>query len=173
MGHLKDIANQPKRQTFPNSTYEIVGQVPASQCSQAVIEGDHGHINEMASEITDVGKFAGWDLVGKWFTIISPAVYKPTQQIDYNTDDIVSGDYSMGVMSNDTVYYIHDGGELILTRDLKSFDDLFFGFLVFGCLLFCLVRGQAEHSVELCASCQAEQRADQNENESGGGLGAA
>ena len=121
MGHLKDIANQPKLQTFPSSTFEIAGQVPTAQCSEAKIEGDTATTSSITWRLIQAGKFEGWNLAGKICTITA-SVGGNTGDFDIidNTFDHLSLNQDPG--DGDPVeYYVHDGGTLILTRDIQSF----------------------------------------------------
>lgn len=122
MGHIKDIANQPKIQTFPSSTYEIADDVPASQCSEAKIEGDTAYTTSAPTrKLVDTAKFTGWDLAGKICTI--------TASIGGNTGDfdIITNNPNLLNLVQDpgdgdpVQYYIHNGGSLILTRNIQSF----------------------------------------------------
>lgn len=122
MGHLKDIANQPKPQTFPGATYQIQGQVPASQCSEAQIEGDSASTQGAPFQVlNDFGKFVGWFLIGKKCTIITnPGGNTGTFNIVGNTNNTLSLTPDPGT-GTPTAYYVHNGGSLILTRDIQSF----------------------------------------------------
>lgn len=122
MGHLKDIANQSKIQSFPSSTFEIEGEVPVSQCSEAKIEGDNATTNPFPqSNLVDPGRFTGWDLFGKHCTIITnPGGNTGTFNIVGNTNDLIVLNPDPG-NGGPTTYYIHNGGSLILTRNAQSF----------------------------------------------------
>ena len=121
MGHLKDIANQPKLQTFPGSTFEIAGTVPEAQCSEAKIEGDNAHTISFTKQLNDTLKYLGFNLTGKICTI--------TASVGGNTGDfnILSNTNSALFFledpgdGNPVEYYVHNGASLILTRDLQSF----------------------------------------------------
>lgn len=124
MGSLKDIANQGNRGTFPGATFEIVGEVPESQCSEAKIQGDNAITRPPAfQDLQDPGAFTGFALTGKICHI--------TASVGGNT-----GDFNITGHDNDFVflatnpgagdpveYHISDGGTLIITRDLKSFSE--------------------------------------------------
>ena len=124
MGHLKNIANQPKLQTFPSSTFEIQGEVPTSQCSEARIEGDDATTEFMDfGKLHDPDKFIGENLNGKILTITKstggntgdfPIIVTFPSRLEF-FDDCGDG--------TEVEYYIHNGGSLILTRDIKSFAD--------------------------------------------------
>ena len=122
MGHLKDIANQSKLQTFPSSTFEIEGLVPADQCSEAKIEGDNGTtVSAPDRRLTDNGKFAGFTLLGTICTILTnPGGNTGNFDIVANTDDRLTFIQDPG-FGSPTEYYIHNGGDLILTRNIQSF----------------------------------------------------
>jgi len=121
MGHLKDIANQSKIQSFPSATFEIAGEVPASQCSEARIEGEHGQSTLGSPFFQDIGKFIGWDLAGKVCHITAPPPNVDDYNIINNSDDILRLAPEPPTTSNDNVYFITNGGALILTRDVPSF----------------------------------------------------
>lgn len=122
MGHLKDITNQPKIQTFPGATFQIQGQVPAAQCSEAKIEGDDAETEGPPFlGLVHFQKFIGYNLVGKICHI--------TASVGGNTGDfdITSNDEHILHFVQDpgdgypVEYYISNGSELILTRDIQSF----------------------------------------------------
>lgn len=121
MGHLKDIANQPKTQTFPNSTFEIAGEVPAAQCSEAQIEGDHGVTFGDSAVFQDIGAFFGFDLAGKILHITAPPANVGDYDIAFSFDNHLIIIPWAPIASNDNVYFVTNGGELILTRNLQSF----------------------------------------------------
>lgn len=120
MGYLKDITNQPNQQTFPGATFEASGTMPVIQCTNALLQGDNGQIFEFEAKITDPGKFTGWNLVGKWFTVIFPTLPWPSQEIIWNDNDTVQGEYGWDEERNDVVYYIHNGGELQQQQTAQS-----------------------------------------------------
>ncbi len=120
-GYIKDIQNQPNRQTFPTSTFAIAGDVPASQCSEAKIEGFQGRIRAGNDILTEAGKFAGFALTGKSVTVTLPPIDAGTYGITGNNDNEISTDHNFNDFNNNAEYFIHDGGTLILTRDLTSF----------------------------------------------------
>ncbi|GAI99661.1 unnamed protein product, partial [marine sediment metagenome] len=72
MGHIKDIKSNLDPQAFPGATFEIAGEVPASQCSEAKIEGTKGATIASQDRLTDPGKFTGYNLAGKHVTVTSP-----------------------------------------------------------------------------------------------------
>ena len=121
MGHLKDISNQPKLQTFPSSTFEISGDVPAAQCSEAQVEGNHGQTGPGGNALADPGKFTGWVLNGKALHITAPPANVGTYDINNNTNDVIITVQIIPAASADNVYYVTNGGLLILTRDVQSF----------------------------------------------------
>ena len=122
MGHIKDIKSNLDPQTFPGAHFEIAGTVPTPQCSEAKIEGDDAQtFNAEIKRLKDVGKFAGYDLTGKVCTI-TESVGGNTGDFDItsNSDDFL--DLIQDPGNGDPVeYYVHDGAELILTRDVQSF----------------------------------------------------
>lgn len=118
MGHIKDIANQPKLQSFPNSTFEIQGIVPASQCSEAQVQGTG---TALLQEITEAGNFIGWNLTGKKVTVTAPPAKAGTYDIINNNDNTLFLIHDFGIPSVLVDYYCHNGGALILTRDITSF----------------------------------------------------
>ena len=122
MGHLKDIANQPNQQTFPESTFSIVGDVPASQCSEAKIEGDNAVVSFIPNNfLYEPAKFTGFNLAGKVCTItINPVGPTGDYDINFNTPDVLALQQNPGD-GKPVSYYVHDGGTLILTRDAASF----------------------------------------------------
>lgn len=122
MGHLKNIANQPKLQTFPNAQFEIAGDVPAAQCSEAQIEGDDATTTTLpAFTLWHPGAFAGWALNGKTCRI--------TASVGGNTGDflvVATNPDFLGLGADPgngdpVTYHVIDGGELILTRNVQSF----------------------------------------------------
>lgn len=121
MGHLKDIANQSKIQSFPSSTFEIEGEPPASQCSEARIESVTGDPIPGTGFMSDPGKFVGWNLAGKKIHVLFPPTDVGTYAITANGDDNLICT-NIWIEGNPIVeYYISNGGSLILTRDLQSF----------------------------------------------------
>ncbi len=121
MGSLKDIANQPKLQTFPSSTYVIEGEPPESQCSEAKIEGDSAQTITGANTLIDSGKFIGFDLTGKvCHIIVSPTGNTGNFAITGNGDNFLFFATDPG-NSLDVGYYVSNGGSLILTRTMPSF----------------------------------------------------
>ncbi|MBA7684731.1 hypothetical protein ES703_93138 [subsurface metagenome] len=123
MGHLKDITNQPNIRTFPGATFEIQGDVPIPQCSEAAVQGDNAQTFSIGTQLFDDGKFRDYALIGKKCTItISPTGNTGTFNITNKSDNsiVLNGDPgdSVGVH-----YYCHNGGALITTRDLPSFAD--------------------------------------------------
>lgn len=122
MGHIKDIANQPKLQTFPSSTFEIVGDVPAAQCSDFKIEGNEGYTLEANDqEFYSPGTFVGYNLIGKNLTIFPPAQNAGGYAITNNGDDVLFVNPFLVHHEAHMIFGVHNGGELLLTRDLESF----------------------------------------------------
>lgn len=123
MGYLKDIANQPNRQTFPGATFEIEGSVPAAQCSDAIIQGENAttDFGPPPGHLVDATAFAGFNLIGKVCTItVSPEGNTGNFPITANSDNVLTLTGDPGSSPN-VHYYIHNGGELILLRDIPSF----------------------------------------------------
>ena len=121
MGHIKDIKSNLDPQTFPGATFEIEGTVPESQCSEAKIEGDNATTVDFLRRLIDLGKFTGFNLVGKFCTIIaSTGGNTGTFSITANTNDNLTFLEFPGDGTN-VEYYCHNGGELIVTRDIASF----------------------------------------------------
>lgn len=121
MGFIKDIHSNLDIQAFPGAHFEIVGDVPAPQCSEYAIEGDHGLTFAFGITLTDPGKFAGYNLNGKFLHITSPPPNVSTRPIVANSDNHVQCTGTVPDASPDNVYTVTDGGELILTRDVASF----------------------------------------------------
>ncbi|MBA7689073.1 hypothetical protein ES703_97568 [subsurface metagenome] len=121
MGHLKDIANQSKIQSFPSATFEIEGEPPASQCAEAKIESTIGDPVPGTGNLTDVGRFTGFNLAGKKITVLAPPIEVGTYDIVFNTNDNILTTNTWTVDGPVVSYYVHNGGSLILTRDLQSF----------------------------------------------------
>ena len=122
MGFLKDIQSNLDPQAFPGATFVIEGEPPEEQCSEAKIEGvDATTRSPPFNELKDIGAFTGFNLVGKKCTIIvSPTGNTGTFDIDWNDDDYLEFAPNPG-NSVDVEYYIHNGGSLIITRDVPSF----------------------------------------------------
>ena len=121
MGYIKRLDSNVDIQAFPGALFELAGDVPAPQCSEARIEGDSAITTLLGSDLIDPGKFAGYALAGKVCTI--------TASVGGNTGDfniVVNNDNQLFLTTDpgdgDPVeYYVHDGGSLILTRDVQSF----------------------------------------------------
>lgn len=122
MGYIKDIHSNLDIQAFPGARFEIAGDVPVAQCSEAKIEGDDATTeNATYKTLLHAGKFAGYDLTGK-VTTITASVGGNTGDFDIlsNTDDQLFFNQDPGD-ADPVTYYVHDGGSLILTRNAKSF----------------------------------------------------
>ncbi|MBA7588938.1 hypothetical protein ES708_31009 [subsurface metagenome] len=121
MGHLKDIKSNLDPQAFPGATFQIEGTVPQAQCSEAKIEGDSATTESVSFSLTDPGKFVDENLNGKFCTITASVGGDPgTYEINFTSDNTLGFTTSPG--DGDPVeYYIHNGGELILTRNKESF----------------------------------------------------
>lgn len=122
MGFIKNIANQPKEQTFPSSQFVIAGDVPVAQCSKAHLEGDSAvTFAAPFRQLEESGKFVGHDLTGDVCTI--------TASVGGNTGDFDIASNSNNALTfvqdpgagNPVAYYVHNGGELIETRNVQSF----------------------------------------------------
>ncbi|MBA7652960.1 hypothetical protein ES703_60800 [subsurface metagenome] len=124
MGHIKDIKSNLDPQTFPGAHFELSGDVPAAQCSEAQLEADDARTASIpVFRLHDVGKFVGWDLLGKVCHITASVGGNTGDfQISDNTDDRCDLDQDPGT-GDPVSYYITNGGELILTRDVQSFAD--------------------------------------------------
>lgn len=121
MGYLKDIHSNLDIQAFPGAHFEIAGEAPLTQCSEAKIEGDHAFLVIAPPQLKDVGAFVSYDLTGKVCTVVSgPFAIPGDYDILSNTDDALTLATSPGD-SPEVVYYVHDGGSLILTRNIASF----------------------------------------------------
>ncbi len=122
MGYLKDIHSNLDIQAFPGAHFEIAGDVPTAQCSEAKIEGDNATTSNFPGFLlNDPSAFTGYDLTGKVCTI--------TASVGGNIGDFDIVSNTAGALEllqdpgdGDPVsYYVHDGGTLILTRSAKSF----------------------------------------------------
>ncbi|MBA7647989.1 hypothetical protein ES703_55768 [subsurface metagenome] len=119
MGHIRRLDSNADIQAFPGANFEIAGSVPAPQCSEAKIEG----IGELkaTNQLWDTAKFTGWDLSGKFVTVVSSTPDRAgTYPIASNGDDFLWLGTEPG-NAVDVVYYVHNGGALILTRNVSSF----------------------------------------------------
>ena len=122
MGFLKQLDSNADPQTFPGASFEISGEVPESQCSEARVEGDNGQFLGAPPTILDPGRFVGEALVGKFFTITSGLLTVPqTRQIVQQNDNALVGVPPALGSCGFGDYYVHNGGSLILTRDIPSF----------------------------------------------------
>ncbi|MBA7658244.1 hypothetical protein ES703_66193 [subsurface metagenome] len=121
MGYIRRLDSNVDIQAFPGANFELTGDIPAPQCSEAKIEADDGVTYASTDSLNDPGKFTGYDLSDKICTI--------TASVGGNTGDFTifaNTDNSLTFFTDpgdgDPVeYYIHDGGSLILTRNAKSF----------------------------------------------------
>ena len=122
MGHIKDIKSNLDPQAFPAATFEIAGEVPASQCSEAKIEGNNAVTSDAFLKLLrDWNAFTGWNLTGKICTITA-SVGGNTGDFDILSNDDSFLNFAQDPGNGDPVqYYIHNGGELILTRNIQSF----------------------------------------------------
>lgn len=122
MGSILRLDSGVNIQTFPGATFEIVGDVPAPQCSEARLEGTEGR--------TDIGNpyyrdytypFAGYDLTGKILHVLTPPSIAGDYTILSNSAYQLNLEAGMPDSTVNSHYYVSDGGELILTRDVPSF----------------------------------------------------
>jgi len=122
MGHIKDIANQPKIQPFPSATFEIVGEVPAAQCSEYRFEGDDAETWSLPHfRLWHASKFTGWDLTGKVCHITAnPGGNTGDFNIISNTLNALKLVQDPG-NGNPTTYFIPNGGTMIIPRTIVSF----------------------------------------------------
>lgn len=121
MGYLKDVHSNLDIQAFPGAQFEIAGDVPTPQCSEARIEGDDASTSHEMKSLTDPNAFVGFDLIGKICHIVTnPGGETGDFPIHYHSGWTLEFLTSPG-NGGPTVYYITDGGELILTRNVKSF----------------------------------------------------
>lgn len=121
MGYIRRLDSNADTQAFPGAKFELAGEPPAPQCSEAKIESETGRTAGMVKFLTDEGKFTGFDLTGK--------VCHITASVGGNT-----GDFDIADNDDDTLHFVQDpgsgepvtyhitnGGELILTRNTPSF----------------------------------------------------
>ncbi len=122
MAYLKNIKSNLDPQAFPGATFELTGTVPVSQCSEAKIEGADATTQTLPGySLKDPGAFAGFALAGKVCTITASVGGNTGDfDIDGNTDDLIALIQDPGV-GDPVEYYVHNGAELILTRDIPSF----------------------------------------------------
>ena len=111
-------------EAFPGSAFVVVQTPPPSQCSEARIESITGTTTGAPDNLPiDFGKFDGEALTGKKVTILTnPNGNIGTFGITGNDDSELTLDGDPGTGAP-TAYYIHNGGSLILTRDVQSFAD--------------------------------------------------
>lgn len=119
MPYIKELNGNPDQQSFPGATFEIEGEVPQAQCSEAKIEGDDA--DTYGTYLEDIGAFTGYDLIGKKCTILEEGEGPPgTYNIIANTNNFIQVDQLLGGHTP-VSYYIHNGGSLIITRNISSF----------------------------------------------------
>ncbi len=121
MGHLRDIKSNLDPQAFPGATFEIIGDVPAAQCTEARLEGEYGNTHAASRSLTEPGAFNGWVLDGKVLTITTPPDNAGNYDINSNNPNVVFLDQPTPIEAAPNSWYVHDGGALTLTRDLRSF----------------------------------------------------
>lgn len=121
MGYIKDIANQPKLQTFPSSQYAIAGDVPKFQCRESQITFVNAVIFAGQTLILRVGAFAAIDLTGKKVTVTAPAPDVGLYNVLSNTNDRLFTDHTFIGAGPACAASVHDTGQLFLTRNLPSF----------------------------------------------------
>lgn len=105
-GYLKDVANQPNRQTFPGAKFEITGQVPLPQCSEADIQGTNGDTHNGDIVLRDNGAFTDRILFDTILNITSPPGNVGTYDIILNNEDLVQLVQQTPVTSVENHYYI-------------------------------------------------------------------
>jgi len=121
MGSIRKLNSNPDIQAFPGAQFQIVGTVPAPQCSEAKIEGTNATTTFPPWKLNDPGKFAGYTLGGNFLTVTkSTGGFPGTFAIQYNDDDSLTIGEPLGI-GTEVEYYIHNSGSLILTRDIASF----------------------------------------------------
>lgn len=122
MGYIRRLDSNVDIQAFPGAHFEIASDVPAPQCSEAKIEGDDATTENFPGFVLyDPDKFTGYNLAGKVCTI--------TASVGGNTGDFgITSNSDFGLALNadpgngdPVTYYVHDGGSLILTRNIQSF----------------------------------------------------
>lgn len=121
MPSLVGINGSAQQKNFPGATFVIEGEVPEAQCSEAKIESILGFSNGAEQKLREVGKFTGFALAGKHVTITLPAPIAGTFNIISNTNDILNTDQFFPDPVANINYFCHNGGSLILTRDVASF----------------------------------------------------
>ncbi|MBA7695240.1 hypothetical protein ES703_103862 [subsurface metagenome] len=122
MGYIRRLDSNVDIQAFPGAHFEIAGEVPAPQCSEAKIEGDDARTTLVpAKRLHDIGAFVGWDLTDK-VCHITASVGGNTGDFDieWNSDDTLAITQNPGA-GDPVSYFITNGGELILTRNIPSF----------------------------------------------------
>ena len=124
MGHIKDITNQSKIQSFPNSTFEINGDPPLSQCSDALFQGETAFTNDPPGRVVDFSHSFPIGVIGNFVTITesptgNPGTYLITARPDPNTLTTGAGPGNSGNVH----YYVHNGGAFAVPRDFQSFID--------------------------------------------------
>lgn len=122
MGYIRRLDSNADIQAFPGALFELAGEVPAPQCSEAKLEGDDAYtVDGITKRLYHTGKFIGYDLSGKVCTITA-SVGGNTGDFDIgsNIDDSLNLNQNPG-SGNPVTYYVHDGGSLILTRNVQSF----------------------------------------------------
>jgi len=121
MGHVKDIANQSRQQTFPGATYEFEGTTPVSQCTAPSVFGSFAQtFTAFPGYLLNHGSFAGEDYTGKFVTITqSPHGNPGTYGITSNTDDLIQLDGDPG-NSNNVSWYLHNGDSLRIIRNIAD-----------------------------------------------------
>jgi len=121
MGSIRRLDGNADPQAFPGAKFEIVGDVPAPQCSEARVEGTGAQIDAGLEWIYQPGKFVGWVFTGKKVTVTSPLANAGTYNITGWNDNFIYTDTIFAEDTNEAEYYVHNGGSLILTRDVASF----------------------------------------------------
>ncbi|MBA7685493.1 hypothetical protein ES703_93918 [subsurface metagenome] len=121
MGYIRRLDSNADIQTFPGANFEATGDIPAPQCSEAQIEGTDASTKVVPEpQLTHIDAFIGWNLAAK-ICHITASVGGNTGDftISNNTNHVLYLNQDCGA-GDPVAYYITDGGELILTRNVKS-----------------------------------------------------
>lgn len=120
MGHIKIINNQPRQQTFPRAQFEIVNEIPITQCKDAVLDITGGALNKTLKTITLVGAFLSYDLTGHIAKVTNPGPAIGEYPILSNDPDTLFIDVvGAGTFGFITGRVKHPDGEYI-TRNVNS-----------------------------------------------------
>lgn len=122
MGSIRRLDENVDIQSFPGAHFIINDDVPAAQCSEAKIEGDNAStMREPDNLLLNSDKFVGYNLTGKVCTITASVGGNIG---DFNIQSNTDGFLILATNPGDgdpVTYHVRDGGELILTRNEKSF----------------------------------------------------